>query len=200
MIFNESINKLKNNTMRKTTLILTIASAIFFTGAFAQVTDRGGEKAESKKVEHDQNPDKAQLEHKAMEMAQEWTNMMDQKLSLSADQKQKAMEVNKKYAKQLLELKMKHHNGGDEAALKAEKERITQARFNEYKSFLTKEQMAKFKKERDTTKKEKMENMTPEEKERMMEKKEEKKEKMENMTPEEKERMEKRKEEKKSSN
>ncbi|MFN0276472.1 MAG: hypothetical protein ACKVPJ_12045 [Chitinophagales bacterium] len=187
--------------MKKTSLILTIVGSMFLTGAFAQskTGERGGEKTAPQSTEQGTS-DKAQVEKKAQEMAAEWTKMMDEKLKLSADQKQKAMAVNEKYAKQLIELKMKNHNNpnADEAMLKAEKEKITQARFNEYKSFLSKEQMAQFKKERDSTKKEKMEGMSEEEKAQMRENKDEKKEKKENMTEEEKERMEKRKEEKKA--
>ncbi|MBC8045860.1 MAG: hypothetical protein H7Y00_03645 [Fimbriimonadaceae bacterium] len=179
--------------MKKVTFILLLAGTILFSNVQAQI-DRGGETTSKKETGKDMpvdpkkdNPDKADVEKKAKEMAADWTKMMDDKLSLSADQEKKAMTVNMKYAKQLVELKMKHHNnpGASEAAIKTEKDRITEARLKEYKGFLNKEQMAKFNEHRSDLKEDKMS-------------KEEKKEKIENMTPEEKEKLKAEKEKRKA--
>ncbi len=178
--------------MKKLTLIFAFAS-LMFGSAYAQT--KGGSSTSTTTTEQaskDKNKDKdsrdrsgtsdkEQMDKKAQEMAKEWTAKMDEVLSLSADQKKKAMDVNEKYARQILEMKMKHKDNPDgmsESQMQAAKDKLTEARLKEYQSFLTKEQAAKFKEHRDGLKSDK-EKMS----------KEEKKEKVENMTPEEREKM-----------
>lgn len=185
--------------MKKTNFILTLI-AVFLVGSLsAQVTEKDassrGDKTKSERTETtastSDTPDKAKLEQEAQQMAKEMTTKMDEVLNLSADQEKKAMAANLQYARQMIEIKAKHRQhpeAGNETEAKAARERLQDAKMKEYKSFLTKDQAAKFNEHRDNLKDEKGEKMT----------KEEKKQKVEDMTPEERERLKKEKEEKKS--
>ena len=186
--------------MKKASVLLVMIATFLFNDSFAQVTTKGGTSSTptttqtDKKDKSDRNDKvKDNMSGDAASMAKEWTTKMDEMLNLTSDQERKVMEVNLRYANRLEDLKAKYKgmdNPNAEAA-KAEKDELTKQRFKDYSNILTKEQMQKFKEYRNSKKgdgdgnnvdkkekaKEKYDNATPEEKERMKEEMKDKKDK-----------------------
>jgi hypothetical protein len=204
--------------MKRSIYVLAIVAMASFTTieASAQVS---GKKEQSNEQQQDraskQDKVRSNTSANTRERAQQMTDKLNEVVGLSADQQKKAMEANLRYLDAVEAMKMRAKESGnpDKEAMKGEKDRITRERLNEYKSFLSADQWAKFEDRRGEVKdsreervknSEKYQNMTPEERERMREKKqsqsgmskEEKQEKMQNMSDEEKEMMRQKKQNK----
>ncbi len=175
--------------MKKATIIFLLLGAFTFGTASAQTQTKEGatktttttSKEDSKSTtKHDKMDDR--ISSDVQQRAREMTQKLDEVLNLTPDQEKKAMEINLRYLNKLEDFKQKAHDSGnmDRDKIKSQRDDLTRQRLNEYKSFLTKEQWAKFEAHRNNLKdddkmskdekKEKMENMTPEERERMKEK------------------------------
>ncbi|MEZ5015091.1 MAG: hypothetical protein R2794_12445 [Chitinophagales bacterium] len=176
--------------MKKSILLLAIISTFGMSSIFAQTKSTDTKQDKKDKVSSEMSGDAAQT-------AKEWTDKMDQVCTLTPDQEKKVMEINLRYANKLEDMKAKYSgsdNKNTEMA-KQEKDQLTKERFKEYSNVLSDDQMRKFKEYRQSQKgegssdsgmskdehkqemKDKYNNASPEEKEKMKEEAKDKKDK-----------------------
>ena len=124
----------------------------------------------------------------AEEKAREATSKMVSELGLNSQQEQQAMQTNMKYFKGLDEMKSQANENTDKSQMESRKNQMNQQRMSEFKSFLTPEQYSKLESHMQSgngdahssnanksDKKAKAEGMTPEEKERAKQEKQNRK-------------------------
>lgn len=181
--------------MKKSGVLLAVISALLVTGSYAQTstpTRGGNSNAKAQKTEQttQSTAPGAGNSSSPQATADAWTQKMDDVLHLTPDQKQRISAINLKYANQLEDLKNRYHSmdNPDMTQAKADKDKITEARINEYSGILNADQMQKFNDHRDKMKsdsgnkaqnkdemKQNMQNMTPEERQQYKDQMKEKK-------------------------
>ncbi len=182
--------------MKKISLALGLAAALLLNNGFAQtVNDKGGtttkNPSSTTSTDNDrQDKVKSEMFGDAAQMAKEWTQKLDEVLNLSPDQEKRIMEINLRYANRMEEMKTKYSSSDnrDMEMAQKEKDQMTENRLKDYAGVLNKEQMTKFREHRQSLKdsdtdanytnkdkaKDKYENATPEDRERMKEEAKEK--------------------------